>query len=218
VPNATRKSMRASNSSARLRLRRGVKHRSQSSKGDGVSEKGRANGLATLSVIATLIVAVLGSVTTMMAATMSAHNERDRAAESFRRGNQQTAYAEFLTATTELNSEIYAGLTQVELRNNAQGVERTDEVLGKLNDKTSLVDTKYNVIVLVGSDATRAAATELADAYNEATAKLRDSILQSANGPRAAGTGVPRAGEFLKQIRTLRNNFVASARDDLDAY
>ncbi|OBF38922.1 hypothetical protein A5724_08980 [Mycobacterium sp. ACS1612] len=171
-----------------------------------------------LSVIATLIVAVLGSLTTMTVASTSSHNERDRAIENSRRGNQQAAYAEFLTATTELNSDVYDGLVLIELGSNARDDDRASAILRKVNETTALVDTKYNVIVLVGSDATRAAATALADAYNGATTKLRESILNQARGARGVEPGVPRAADFVKQIRTLRNKFVASARSDLGAY
>jgi len=179
------------------------------------SEKNDSNKVARLGLVVSLVVAVLSAVVAVVTTLVGASNNRQQAAEQFRRTQQQVAFADFIAASNAWRNAENLLRAYAPLGEYSQQMKdaRADEI------KTSLEwQSKLSMVELVASPATVSAAY----AVKSEGEKLEGLLAMGpAPGDPPPGPLSEYAAKVYVSQENLRRNieaFVDAARNDLGTF
>jgi hypothetical protein len=203
-----------------LRLHPGTRKRRRAlRRAHKTSDQSSGNRLAMVSVLATLIVAVMGTITTLTVATMNAKTSDQQADEDFRRNNQRVAYAEYESQMVDISHSIngLVGRMKVPPQYLPSQQDMTAS-LSTINESVRKVNDKYSVVMIVASDETLTLAKDWLTKCVEAMGMIATAITVQDTAFGVDRAKVDSASAKMMDAAAVSTKFLESARHDVNAF
>lgn len=172
----------------------------------------RDQKIAIASVLATAVLGIVGSTTTLMVANNQINSQAQESAASFKREQQLTAYSNYLTAVDKFGSAQGRFLSSLDL---CQGDSFNLTVLPEYknwDDAYQEANQKFNVVNLVGSQGAVQAAEALMDQISFIRSASADYCTRRSRGEQEK----PQDPAFFFESGLIdkKNDFSQKARSD----